>query len=148
MKISSKGRYAIAAMIYITEMSESQERVTVLTLSQKLGSSKVFMEQVFSLLRRSGLVISTKGSQGGYQLAYNPAEISVYDIMHATETGLFEPAEKTVEADAANIERVMQEMIFAPVDEKFQNHLKTIMLSDLAEAARNQSTDGAYMYYL
>jgi len=148
MKLSSKSRYAIVSMIEMAQTAASQERVTVLSLSQRLDISKIFLEQVFSLLRRGGLVNSMKGSQGGYQLARSPEEISVYDILVETETGLFEMPERTVEQSAPGIEKAMQELLFQPLDKALRTALKKVLLSDLAEEAQHQPTDGGFMYYL
>lgn len=148
MKISSKGRYAIAAMIEMAQIASSQERITLLSLAQRLDISKIFLEQVFSLLRRGGLVNSIKGAQGGYQLARPGSEISVYDILYATETALFEMPEGTVEKSSPAIERAMQKTIFQPTAKAFSTVLKNILLSDLVEEVHQWSADGEYMYYL
>ncbi len=148
MKLSSKSRYAMASLIEMAQTATSQERVTVISLSQRLDISKIFLEQVFSLLRRGGLVTSMKGAQGGYQLARSPEEISVYDILLETETGLLEAPERTVEESAPGIEKAMRELLFQPLDEALSNALKKVLLSDLAEEAGRQTSDGSYMYYL
>lgn len=148
MKISSKGRYAIAAMVDMAQMQPSQERVTVVSLAQRLDISKLFLEQVFALLRREGLLTSVKGPQGGYQLARAAAAISAYDILHATEIALFEPSEPTVQASAPGIENAMQELVFAPAEKAFIQALKGVTLSQLAQEAQLWSADGGYMYYL
>lgn len=148
MRISSKGRYAIAAMIEMALTASSQDRITLLSLSQRLDISKIFLEQVFSLLRRAGLVNSIKGAQGGYQLARSGTEITVYDILYATETALFEMPESTVETSSPAIESAMQKTIFQPAAEAFDTVLKKIPLSDLAEEVQQWSADGEYMYYL
>lgn len=148
MRISSKGRYAIAAMIEMALTASSQDRITLLSLSQRLDISKIFLEQVFSLLRRAGLVNSIKGAQGGYQLARSGTEITVYDILYATETALFEMPESTVEKSSPAIESAMQKTIFQPAAEAFDTVLKKILLSDLAEEVQQWSADGEYMYYL
>jgi len=62
MELSSKSRYAIVSMIEMAQTAAAQERVTVLSLSKRLDVSKIFLEQVFSLLRRGGLVTSIKGA--------------------------------------------------------------------------------------
>lgn len=148
MKISSKGRYALAAMIEMAKMAPSQDRITVLALSQRLEISKIFLEQVFSLLRRGGIVNSIKGAQGGYQLAKPSGEITAFDILSSTENTLFDDVESTVEKSSPGIEKVMQELVFRPVDAALSTALKGVKLSDLAEEASLWSADGDYMYYL
>ena len=61
----------------------------VLKISEA-GVSKIYLEQVFSLLKRDGLVNSIKGAQGGYQLSRPAEEISVYDILSVAELSMFE----------------------------------------------------------
>jgi Rrf2 family protein len=148
IKISSKGRYAIAAMVDMAQIASLQDRVTVLSLSQRLDISKIFLEQVFSLLRRGGLVTSIKGSQGGYQLARPASEITACDILYATETALFEAPESTVESSSPGIEKAMQRLIFSPAEKAFAKALKSVTLSELAEDAQQWSAHGDYMYYL
>lgn len=94
MRISAKGRYALASMIDIARHSGNGEYITVISISERLGISRIYLEQVFSLLKRGGLVTSVKGAQGGYLLARMPRQISAYDILSAVELSLFEPAEK------------------------------------------------------
>ena len=85
MKISAKGRYGLAAMTYLARNYASGSPITIISISEKLGISKIYLEQVFSLLKRANLVHSIKGSQGGYQLAREPRAISAYDILSSIE---------------------------------------------------------------
>ena len=85
MKISAKGRYGLAAMTYLARNYASGSPVTIVSISEKLGISKIYLEQVFSLLKRARLVNSIKGSQGGYQLSRAPREITPYDILSSIE---------------------------------------------------------------
>src|SRR5665647_1533809 len=103
MRISSKGRYALAAVISMAQQYHSGENVTVISISGKLGISKIYLVQVFSLLKRGGLVTSVKGAQGGYQLTRIPEKISVFDILSAVDIALFEKAEETVREKAPDI---------------------------------------------
>ena len=65
MRISSKGRYGLAAMVCMAESYGSGACITIISLSERLGISKIYLEQVFSLLKRGGLVLAIKGVQGG-----------------------------------------------------------------------------------
>lgn len=90
MKISAKGRYGLAAMTYLARNYEAGTPITIISISEKLGISKIYLEQVFSLLKRARLVNSIKGSQGGYQLAHAPREITAYDVLASIELSLME----------------------------------------------------------
>jgi Rrf2 family protein len=142
MRISSKGCYAVAAL---TEMalSESNEPIAVATLAQKLQISKIYLEQVFSILKRSGLLVSTKGAQGGYTLSTNPARITLFDILSPIELALFESAEKSLENIPAEKSFIINKLVFEPLDENIKKTLKSVTLGDLTEEAKQTN-----MYFI
>lgn len=148
MRISAKTRYGLAAMISMSENYPIGECVTIISLAEKLKISKIYLEQVFSLLKRAGVVVSTKGAQGGYQLARMPKDITAFDILSAIETGLFEKTETTVLESNRAIEKSMQKIIFDDIDQCLRTTLLAISLDDLANEVKNQSSDEGYMYYL
>ena len=59
MRISAKGRYALASVIHMAQQHHSGESVTLISISERLGISKIYLEQVFSLLKRGELVMLT-----------------------------------------------------------------------------------------
>jgi Rrf2 family transcriptional regulator, cysteine metabolism repressor len=137
MRISVKGRYGLAAMIYIAQHYESGENITVISISEKLGVSKIYLEQVFSLLKRGGLVNSLKGAQGGYVLSRPPKQISAYDTLLATEQALFESVEETVYQKAPEIDGAMHTLVYNPIEEAVKAALQKITLYDLVHEADN-----------
>ncbi|NLV58975.1 MAG: Rrf2 family transcriptional regulator [Clostridiales bacterium] len=148
MKISSKGRYALASLIFMAQRENLKENVTVAALSQGLGISKIYLEQVFTLLKRSGLVTSVKGAQGGYLLSRPSEEITACEILAATETALFEETQDTVGSTAPGIEKAMQGMLFVPADQALGESLGQVSLRELAEEAQREDTGEGYMYYV
>ena len=108
MRISAKGRYALAAAIYLAQQHHPDEYITVISISERLGISKIYLEQVFSLLKRGRIVNSVKGSQGGYQLAKVPALLTALDVLKAVEASLFEQTDSTVEKKAPEIDGAMR----------------------------------------
>ena len=81
MRISAKGRYALASVIHMAQQHHSGESVTLISISERLGISKIYLEQVFSLLKRGELVTSVKGALGGYLLSASPEQINVLDVL-------------------------------------------------------------------
>lgn len=148
MKISVKSRYGLSAMICLSQNFHSGECTTIIKLADKLKLSKIYLEQVFSLLKRSGLVIATKGAQGGYQLARAPRDITVYDVLSAIEISMFETTEATVPETEPEIEKAMQNMIFNKLGAGIAEILSGITLDDLTEDIKKQISDDGYMYYL
>lgn len=89
MRLTTKGRFAVTAMLDLA-MHESKDSasikpVTLAGISERQGISLSYLEQLFSRLRRQGLVSSVRGPGGGYMLAKTHAEISVAEIINAVD---------------------------------------------------------------
>ena len=148
MRISAKGRYALASTISLAQDYAKGEYTTVLSISDKLGISKIYLEQVFSLLKRGGIVNSVKGSQGGYQLARMPQQITLYDILSAVELSLFEPNEATVAENAPDIEAAMRILAFDEIDGALRSTMQRVALGDLVLEAEKHRATGGLMFYI
>lgn len=148
MKISAKGRYALLAMITLTQRRDGGSAEPLLSLAKHLDLSKLYLEQVFSLLRRAGLVQSIKGPQGGYRLAKDPREITGWDILSATESALLEQAEARGEGSVPGIERTLRSMLFDPLDKAISASLGSVTLEALAQEANRQDSQEGYIYII
>jgi Rrf2 family protein len=144
MKISSKGRYALASMILLAQNHENL--LSIIAISGQLNISKIYLEQVFTLLRMGGLVTSSKGSHGGYRLSRQASRISAYEILSVTETGLFGDTENTVSESQPGMERALQDFLYKPANKLFREVFERIPLSDLAEEALRNSENDGFMY--
>lgn len=147
MRISSKGRYGLAAMIYMAENADG-DSITIASISERLGISKIYLEQVFSLLKRAGLVLSIKGAQGGYRLARPAKSIDAHEILMAVEQSLFEKTESSVSKNAQEIEDTMQGLVFEPAAAAVSDTLSKVTLYALAAEAEKRRGDGPYMFYI
>ena len=86
MKLTTRGQYAIQAMIDIAVHSaKSSEPISLREISGNQGIPLPFLEQIAIKLRRGGLLKSTRGPQGGYVLSKDKKQISLADIMQAVE---------------------------------------------------------------
>jgi Rrf2 family protein len=83
ISITSKSRYAVVAM---AELARSGDRpVPVKELAERRNIPDQFLEQLFSTLRRAGLLTSHRGSKGGYTLARPAEEITVLEVVQALD---------------------------------------------------------------
>jgi len=89
MKLSTKGRYGLRAIIDLARYSE-YEPVSISSIAARQDISERYLEQIVGLLRKAGLVKSIRGASGGYVLAKEMSEISVGDVLRALE-GDIEP---------------------------------------------------------
>ena len=143
MKISSKGRYGLAVLASMAKHEGIEKIITVANLSKRLGISKIYLEQVFAILKRGGFVTSVKGASGGYYLAKPPKDITAFDVLSAIESGIFEKTEPTIAKCDENLERSISENVYAVLDNAIKETLSGISLEDIV----NKSSEG-YMYYL
>ena len=91
MKISTKGRYGLRALIDLAQYSEI-EPVSINSIATRQGISEGYLEQLLTLLKKAGLIKSIRGAGGGYVLAKEMNEISVGDVLRALE-GSLQPVE-------------------------------------------------------
>ncbi|MBP8920253.1 MAG: Rrf2 family transcriptional regulator, partial [Micropruina sp.] len=86
MEITAKTEYAVRAMLQLAEAVEpAGQPVSVDALAQAQGLPRKFLESILADLRRAELVVSTKGSRGGYRLARPASEIPVGAVFRAVD---------------------------------------------------------------
>lgn len=85
MKLSSKSRYGLRAMVYIAERGEV---VSLASVARDTATSEAYLEQLFSLLKKASLVKSVRGANGGYKLAKAACKITIGEIVRALEDEL------------------------------------------------------------
>ena len=84
MRLTTKGRYAVTAMLDLA-LHYKEGPITLSDISQRQGISLSYLEQLFSRLRKQGLVDSTRGPGGGYRLSRAAHEIPVADVITAVD---------------------------------------------------------------
>ena len=87
MKLTTKGRYAVTAMLDLA-LHVGNKPVSLVEISERQDISLSYLEQLFSKLRRQGLVNSMRGPGGGYTLSRLPSEIAVSNIIMAVDENL------------------------------------------------------------
>ena len=128
MRLSTRGRFAITAMIDLA-LRESAQPVPLQDIALRHRISLSYLEQVFAKLRQHGLVESTRGPGGGYTLGFRGDSITVADIIGAIE----EPAEASTPSDGV---QDMTQDLWAALQTTIVAHMKTITLKSLAEEQR------------
>jgi len=145
MRISAKGRYALAALIEIGKQTRNGGMASVISISETLGISKIFLEQVVALMKKADLLLSAKGAKGGYQLAEPPRNITVLSVLGAVENLLFEKSNDTVLEMAPATENALRINVWNKLDAAIEDCLSGITLQDLIESAAQQNSDHSFM---
>lgn len=85
MKISAKGEYATLAMLELALQYQKRGPVQIHQIAEKYSIPQKFLVQILIQLKRSGLVLSRRGAEGGYLLAKPPHQISLGEVIRAIE---------------------------------------------------------------
>jgi len=148
MRLTTKGRFAVTAMIDVA-MRQHEGPVTLAGISERQRISLSYLEQLFGKLRRRGLVSSTRGPGGGYQLERPMDQTTVSDIIFAVD----EPLDATQCGGKENChddQRCMTHELWANLNVRMLDYLDSVTLADLVDQqnrkARSSHASVAVLY--
>ena len=131
MKLTTKGRYAVTAMLDLA-LHNDQGSITLADISERQGISLSYLEQLFSRLRKSGLVASARGPGGGYRLSRDPSEIAVVDVITAVDEKI--DARRCEGAANCQDEKIcLTHELWGKLSDQIYAFLKGISLGDLVK---------------
>lgn len=134
MKISTKGRYGLRAMLDLA-LHADQSHVSLKSIAERQNISEPYLEQLMSSLRKDGLVLSIRGSQGGYRLSRDACNISIGQILRSLE-GSLAPVECVIESDECECIKsdfCVSRVIWEKIRDSINKVVDSISLNDLAE---------------
>ena len=134
MRLTTKGRFAVTAMLDLA-LNEDAKPVTLAGISERQAISLSYLEQLFSRLRRQGLVTSVRGPGGGYRLAKAHSEISVSHIITAVDE-LIDATQCGGKEDCHDEGRCMTHDLWASLNNKILDYLSGVTLAELVENKR------------
>ncbi|MEA4828081.1 RrF2 family transcriptional regulator [Clostridium sp. JNZ J1-5] len=145
MKISTKGRYGLKAMIDLALFSSSENSVTLKSISERQNISERYLEQIFSALRKNDLVKSIKGPQGGYMLGGELRDITVGNILRALEGDIHIVSDE--EEVTSSMDKCIQNNVWQKLNESIDKIVDSITLEDLAWEYGKINNE-SYMFYI
>jgi len=131
MRLTTKGRYAVTAMLDLAIHYENGP-ITLADISRRQGISLSYLEQLFSRLRKQGLVVSARGPGGGYRLSREAAEIAVADVI----TAIDEKVDATRCGGLANCQDdqpCLTHELWSDLSQRIYDFLSGITLADLVD---------------
>ncbi len=155
MKISTKSRYGLRAVFDIAYHSAGLS-TQVKDISARQDISPRYIEQIFQKLKRAGIIKSIRGPAGGYYLAKKFDEISVGDVVRATEgaihlvhcTGSAKNGRKTCD----RMEQCVVRDVWTEATDRLMTYLDSVTLQDLCKEAQSRGVerviDKHVMYYI
>jgi Rrf2 family iron-sulfur cluster assembly transcriptional regulator len=129
MKLTTKGRYAVTAMLDLA-LHYDQGAVTLADIARRQGISLSYLEQLFARLRRHGLVDSTRGPGGGYNLAKGPEQISIAQIIVVINENI-DATRCGGERNCDDDETCLTHSLWEKLSEQIYEFLDGITLADL-----------------
>lgn len=131
ISVTSKSRYAVVALAELSRTGS--DPVPIAQVAERRGIPVQFLEQLFSTLRRAGILTSHRGAKGGYTLARPPEEITVLEVVQALDGVLGQEGE---EAGG----------IWAEGVESLRETFRSNTVADIAQREDRESGQG--MYYI
>jgi len=134
MRLTTKGRYAVTAMLDLA-LHRNQGPVSLSDISSRQAISLSYLEQLFSKLRRSGLVSSVRGPGGGYELKRGSGEIFIAQIIDAVDESV-DTTKCQGAGDCQGGETCLTHYLWEDLSEQIHTFLESISLADLV--AKNE----------
>ncbi|SIT73310.1 transcriptional regulator, BadM/Rrf2 family [Ectothiorhodosinus mongolicus] len=133
MRLTTKGRYAVTAMLDLA-IHNDQGPISLADISTRQCISLSYLEQLFARLRKQGLVSSTRGPGGGYTLSRPPAELAIADVISAVDEKLDTRRCGGAE-DCQNEERCLTHELWSDLSDRIHTFLANITLEDVMKSS-------------
>jgi Rrf2 family protein len=149
MKLSTKGRYGLRAMIDLA-VHVNEGQVVLKSIAERQEISENYLEQLFALLKKAKLVKSIRGSQGGYILAESPEKITVGAILRALE-GSLAPVDCVLDDEkygCSKSDTCVTHGVWKKINDKINEAVDSITLRDLMEDYDRLSSSAEQMYFI
>ena len=140
MKLSTKGRYGLRALIDLAQYS-GEVPVSITSISARQDISERYLEQLMSMMKKAGLVSSVRGAGGGYVLAKDVREISVGDVLR-TKEGSLEPVECAgldPGGDCRVSDNCVTKYVWKRINDSINKTVDEIGLDQLVEESRQKN---------
>ncbi len=143
MKLSTKGRYGLRAMIDLASHMD-EETVSLNSIAKRENISESYLEQLASSLKKAGLVTSSRGALGGYKLGRDSSEISVGDVLRACEgstdavscPGMKQVSDKSRAAGCAGADVCVSRYVWEKINSAITDTVDHIYLDELVKESR------------
>ena len=141
MRLSTKGRYAVTAMMELAIRDEGYP-VSLAEISQTQGISNSYLEQLFRTLSQNNLVYGTRGPRGGYRLSRPADEINIAEIIVAVDEKI-DSRNCEGRSDCQSGQACLTHELWEELSMRLQDYLSTITLGEYINRPRTKTEDPA-----
>ena len=142
MKLSTKGRYAVMALVDLASQSDGRP-VALADIAERQEISLSYLEQLFARLRRKGLVKSARGPGGGYRLAKNAEETMISEIVHAVDEPLRATRCGVGKGCMMKGERCLTHDLWEDLGRRIEDYLASVSLADVVSGRLSHGQEAA-----
>lgn len=149
MKLSTKGRYGLQAMVDLAVYSK-EKHISLKSIAERLCMSENYLEQLMALLKKNGLVSSVRGAQGGYFLAKDADAITIGEILRALE-GSLAPTDCTCEDNTYHCTldgKCVTRSVWEQIRDSINKVVDNISLKQLMEDYEKINENASHIYYI
>ncbi|MCR4861917.1 MAG: Rrf2 family transcriptional regulator [Ruminococcus sp.] len=132
MRISTKVECGIIALLDIALNTHDENTVKVNAISKRNNISAKYLEQILPLLKQSELIISVKGSNGGYRLSRSLGTITLYEIVNALDRSILSSSEFSKELEQ-NATDAIEKCLWRPMTSYLRKYTQSLTLKDLTD---------------
>lgn len=148
MIISTRGRYGLRAIVDLAVYSKGGY-TALSNIAERQGISEKYLEQVFNVLKKAGMVKGVKGARGGYILACDSARTTVRDVLEVLEGELsvVEPSPKDTGMQDV-MEKFLEKNVWSKISKQINAVLDSITIEDLVNEYRKMMEASSLIYYI
>ena len=135
MKLSTKGRYAVMAMVDLATQSAQQKPIALADIAERQEISLSYLEQLFGKLRKGGMVRSVRGPGGGYLLARSAADTRISDIVKSVDEQIKATRCKSGSSDGchSNKSLCLTHDLWEELGNQIHKYLSSVSLEDIVD---------------
>ncbi len=140
MQFPIKVHYALLATLAMAEVHEADQLLTARTISKQQAVPSQFLGQILQQLRSSGIVVSVRGSNGGFKLGRHPSELAVAEVIDA----VCPPNVSSLSSPSGSTLAVAVESLWRELDMLQRQAVESLSLTDMLQRAEHR----AAMFYI
>ena len=137
MKISTRGRYGLLLLADLAEHS-GEDRPSLTAVSERLGISLRYLEQLAMILKRNGFIRSLRGSSGGYGLARPTEDIVLADVLRVLEGDMLVADPPADDGKETKLQRCIRLMVLDKLNAKIAELIGSKTLASLTGAGHEE----------
>lgn len=139
MRVSTKGRYGLKAIVDLA-INYNDGQISLKSIAKRQGISENYLELLFASLKKSGLVRSVRGAQGGYMLAKPAEKITVGDVLRSLEGALcpVECIDLDIPSECEKVDTCVTAPVWIKLRDKINEVVDSITIDDLVKDYQNK----------